>query len=160
MDLRRDAMKMITYISTLLLLASTLSAENYQYSSQSNLQENSTAQESSELTVKVTNNPKLGKILTDGKGRTLYMFTPDKNKSNTSTCYDQCAVTWPPLLISSGKPSLAPGIVGTLNTINRRDNTSQVTYNGMPLYYYAKDKKPGDTYGQNIENKWFVVNPE
>lgn len=151
-------MKMITCISTLLLLASTLSAENYQYSSQSNLQEDSIAKNSSELTVKVTNDPKLGTILTDGKGRTLYMFTPDNN--NTSTCYDQCAATWPPLLISSGKPALAPGIVGTLDTTNRRDHTVQVTYNGMPLYYYVKDKKPGDVYGQNIENKWFVVKPK
>ena len=108
----------------------------------------------------MANDPKLGKILTDGKGRTLYIFTSDKNKSNTSTCNDQCAVIWPPLLISSGKSVLAPGIVGTLDTTNRRDHTVQVTYNGMPLYYYAMDKKPGDVYGQNIENKWFVVNPK
>lgn len=87
---------------------------------------------------------------------TLYMFTPDKN--NTSTCYDQCAVAWPPLLTSS-KPILASGVAGTLNTTTRRDNTSQVTYNGMPLYYYIKDKKPGDAFGQNVDNEWFVINP-
>ena len=151
---------MINFISTLLLSAGMLSAENYQYPSQSTLQENSTIQDRAVVTIKVANDPKLGKILTDSKGISLYMFTPDKQKNNISTCYDQCAVTWPPLLISSGKPTLAPGIVGTLDTTNRRDNTSQVTYNGMPLYYYIKDKKPGDVYGQNIENKWFVVNPK
>jgi predicted lipoprotein with Yx(FWY)xxD motif len=153
-------MKMITFISTLLLSAGMLFAENYQYPSQPTPQDNSTIQEMAEVTIKTANDPKLGKILTDSKGKTLYMFTPDKNKSNTSTCYGECAATWPPLLISSGKPVLAPGIIGTLDTTNRSDHTVQVTYNGMPLYYYAKDKKAGDTYGQNIENKWFVINPK
>ena len=110
-----------------------------------------------EPTVKVVENPKLGKILTDSKGMTLYMFTPDKN--NTSVCYDKCSALWPPLLISAGQPILAPGIVGTLGLTNRNDNTRQVTYNGMPLYYYVKDKKPGDITGQKVENEWFVINP-
>lgn len=145
-------MKLIIYISMVLLCAGTLSAENYS----NTVQKNSTLQ-TSQHTVKVTNHPKLGTILTDSKGMTLYLFTSDKN--DASTCYDQCAIAWPPLLISSEKPSLAPGIVGTLNTIKRRDNSSQVTYNGKPLYYYVKDKKPGDAFGQNLENKWFVINP-
>lgn len=115
-------------------------------------------QTQNESTIKVVENPKLGKILTDNKGKTLYMFTPDKN--STSECYDQCAVAWPPLLVSSGQPVLAQGIVGTIGTTTRKDNTRQVTYNGMPLYYYAKDKNPGDVTGQNVENKWFVVNPK
>lgn len=148
-------MKIVICISAL-LLASTLSAENY---SQPIHQKKSSVQDSSEVTIKVTRDPKLGEILTDGKGRTLYMFTPD-TKDKTSTCYDDCAVAWPPLVVSSGKPSLAPGIAGTVDILKRRDNTSQVTYNGMPLYYYVKDKKPGDTYGQNVEDKWFVVNPK
>lgn len=151
-------MKLTIYIGAIILLAGTLSAENYQYSSQSNIKEKPTNQEMSKLTVTVANDPKLGNILIDGKGMTLYIFTSDKN--NTSTCYDQCAVAWPPLLVSSGKPSLAPGISGTLGTITRRDNTSQVTYNGMPLYYYVQDKKPGDVYGQNVDHKWYVVNPK
>jgi predicted lipoprotein with Yx(FWY)xxD motif len=148
-------MKMIAYTTTILLLAGSLSAE---HSSGSTYQEKPSVRKMSEPSIKVSNHPKLGKILTDSKGMTLYMFTPDK--SDASTCYGQCAVTWPPLLISSGKPFLAPGIDGTLDTKNRKDNTSQVTYNGMPLYYYVKDKNPGDAYGQDIENKWFVINPD
>lgn len=151
-------MKM-TCISTLLLLASTLSAADYQYPSQTK----NTSEENSyrnDVTIKVANDPKLGKILTDSKGMTLYMFTLDKSTSNESTCYDDCAVSWPPLLVSSGKPVLASGTAGTLDTIKRRDQTMQVTYNGMPLYYYVKDKKPGDVYGQNVDNKWFVIKPK
>lgn len=110
-----------------------------------------------EPTVKVVENPKLGKILTDNKGMTLYMFTPDKN--NKSVCYDQCAIVWPPFLISSRQPILAPGIAGTFGFTTRKDNTCQVTYNGMPLYYYVKDRKPGDVNGQNVDNEWFVINP-
>lgn len=148
---------MMMCIGTFLVMASNLAtAENY--APQSTMQQSDMAQDSATITVKVASDPKLGRILTDGKGMTLYMFTPDKN--NTSACYDQCAVTWPPLLVSSGTPSLAQGVPGTLGTIKRRDNTTQVTFNGMPLYYFVKDKKPGDVYGQNVDNKWFVVNPK
>lgn len=111
----------------------------------------------SEPTVKAADDPKFGKILTDSKGMTLYRFTQDNN--NTSSCYGQCAALWPPLLLSSGQPILASGIDGNLDTIMRADNTRQVTYNGMPLYRYASDSNPGDKYGQQIDNKWFVVNP-
>lgn len=152
-------MKMITCASTLLLLVGTLIAENAPYSSESNRLANRVNQDTSDLTINVANDPKLGKFLTDDEGMTLYMFTSDKNK-NESTCYDQCAAAWPPLLISSGKPTLAPGIAGTLDATKRSDDSLQVTYNGMPLYYYVKDKKPGDVYGQNVDNKWFVVQPK
>lgn len=114
--------------------------------------------DSSESTVKVSSNSELGRFLTDSKGMTLYMFTPDKN--NTSTCYDQCAVTWPPYLISSSQPTAAPNLRGSLGVTKRRDGKLQVTYDGMPLYYYVKDLKPGDTYGQDVDKEWYVVNPE
>lgn len=150
-------MKLIAYISTFLLFAGLLGAENYEYISASSPL-SASSQSVPKFTVQVIAHPKLGKILTDGKGMTLYIFTPDKQ--SLSTCYEECAFTWPPLLISSGTPTLATGVVGTLDTTIRKDNSTQVTYNGMPLYYYVKDKKPGDVNGQNIDNKWFVVKPE
>jgi predicted lipoprotein with Yx(FWY)xxD motif len=107
-------------------------------------------------TVKVANDPKYGEILTDSRGMTLYIFTPDSE--NVSTCYDQCAIAWPPLM-ADREPILSPGVAGRLGVINRRDNTRQVTYNGRPLYYYIKDQKPGDTTGQNVDNQWYVVHP-
>jgi predicted lipoprotein with Yx(FWY)xxD motif len=106
-------------------------------------------------TVQVRMHPQYGNILTDPQGRTLYRFTRDQ--PNVSNCYDQCAQVWPPLTLDSGDPVLPPGVGGTLGVITRRDGSRQVTYNGMPLYYYAPDIAPGDTNGQGIGNVWFVV---
>lgn len=100
-----------------------------------------------------------GRILVDGTGRTLYLLTADQG--GTSTCYAECAALWPPDT-QSGTPS---GDVDSAKagTTNRTDNTSQVTYNGHPLYRYAKDTKPGDTHGQGIATfggTWYVVAPD
>jgi predicted lipoprotein with Yx(FWY)xxD motif len=100
--------------------------------------------------------PGLGSILTDNAGRTLYMFT--KDAPGLSTCYDQCAVAWPPLT-SDTEPALPAGLPGVLGSTQRTDGSTQLTYNGMPLYYWTKDQKPGDTTGQNVGGVWFVVNP-
>ncbi|MBI4491422.1 MAG: hypothetical protein HY690_01350 [Chloroflexi bacterium] len=108
-------------------------------------------------TVKTTADKELGTILTDLKGMTLYRFTRDE--PNVSTCYDQCAQNWPPLLATAGDPMLAGGVPGQLGTVARKDGTKQVTYNGTALYYWAKDTKPGETTGQAVNNVWFVVQP-
>ena len=105
--------------------------------------------------VKVTNNPTLGNILTDSRGMTLYIFT--KDTANVSNCYDKCAAAWPALMVSGGQSASGTIAGGTLGTIQRKDGSTQVTYNNMPLYYYAKDTKPGDTTGQNVGGVWFVV---
>lgn len=109
-------------------------------------------------TVKVTNDPKLGNILTDDRGMTLYTFTRDEAK--VSNCYDQCEQLWPVLKVSGQEqPVAGPGINGTLGVTTRREGTRQVTYNDMPLYYFARDSSPGDTNGQNVAGVWFVVAP-
>jgi predicted lipoprotein with Yx(FWY)xxD motif len=148
-------MKILTTIATLMLISNVLSADQYN-SKNSTIPPHGKSQLMSGPTVKVANDPKLGKILTDSKGITLYIFTPDNSK--TSTCYDQCADAWPPLLVTTGQPIANPEVTGKLDVMIRRDKTRQVTYNGMPLYYFAKDTKAGDTKGQKLENKWFVVN--
>ncbi len=103
-------------------------------------------------------NDKLGSFLADDKGRTLYVFTKDTKV--TSVCYDKCEQAWPPLLMLD-KPTVGDGIkADLLGSTTRKDGTVQVTYNGMPLYYYAKDLAPGDTTGQGVGNVWFVVMPD
>ncbi len=98
-----------------------------------------------------------GSFLTDDKGMTLYLFT--KDSPNTSSCYGKCASFWPPLL-TSGAPVGASGLdASKFGTTTRTDGTMQVTYNGWPLYYFAKDKKAGDTNGQKVLGTWFVVSP-
>jgi predicted lipoprotein with Yx(FWY)xxD motif len=108
-------------------------------------------------TVSVKQDPTLGAILVDPKGMTIYWFM--KDTAGTSTCYGGCAAAWPPLL-ATGALSLPAGTPGVLGTSPRTDGTSQVTYNGQPVYYYAKDTKPGDTTGQNVGKVWFVIAPK
>lgn len=98
----------------------------------------------------------LGDYLIGKNGMTLYVFT--KDEPNKSNCADQCAINWPPLE-PEGSLTAASGISGTLGIITRDNGVSQVTYNGKPLYYWANDKKVGDTTGQGVNDVWFVVKP-
>ena len=102
--------------------------------------------------------PELGTILVDAEGLTLYTFTNDTADSGESACYESCASAWPPLT-SEGEPEAGDGVTGELGTIERTDGTTQVTYNGMPLYYFASDTAPGDTNGHEVGGIWFVATP-
>ncbi|MCE5316901.1 MAG: hypothetical protein LLG04_06000 [Parachlamydia sp.] len=133
-------MMKFAFLSVALMLATAIYADN--------------AVSTAETTVKTSENPSLGTILTDAKGMTLYVFTDDK--SQNSVCYDQCAVAWPPLLTSKESTQVS-GAAGKLGSIVRKDRKRQVTYNGKPLYYYYGDTNPGDANGQGLENKWFVA---
>jgi predicted lipoprotein with Yx(FWY)xxD motif/plastocyanin len=100
----------------------------------------------------------LGTYLTGPEGKALYLFT--KDSKDTSTCSGQCATNWPPLTVAgSAAPSGDTGVSGTLATITRADGALQVTYNGIPLYYFAKDVAPGDTNGQGVNDVWYLVGP-
>ena len=111
-------------------------------------------------TIKVATDPKLGKILVDGNGMTVYLFVQDTGK--TSTCYTSCAKFWPPVL-TTGAPQAGTGAQASLlGTTARTDGTTEVTYAGHPLYYFANDKKPGDTTGQGVNGfggLWWVLTP-
>lgn len=97
----------------------------------------------------------LGQVLVDGDGRTLYMFDKDTN-GGPSTCYDECAAAWPPLLTSGS--AAGEGIdEAKLGTTERDDGTTQVTYAGWPLYYWAQDAAPGDVDGQGVNGVWWVL---
>ena len=109
-------------------------------------------------TVKIDQKADLGSFLVDSKGMTLYLFT--KDTPNTSACYDACAKAWPPLLATGGAPVADQGVnASLLGTTKRTDGTLQVTYNGWPLYYFAKDKQPGDVTGQDVQGVWYVISP-
>jgi predicted lipoprotein with Yx(FWY)xxD motif len=91
---------------------------------------------------------KLGQVLVDAQGKTLYLWAHDR--STISTCNGQCAVYWPPL-IAQGKPSAAAGVnANLLGTSRRSDGRMQVTYGGHPLYYFVKDSKPGQASGEGL----------
>ena len=108
-------------------------------------------------TVNAGKNSKYSAFLVDGKGMTLYLYT--KVTPGTSTCYDKCATAWPPLL-TTGKPVAGSGVdESKFGTTTRTDGTTQVTYNGWPLYYYAKDQQPGDTTGDGVGSVWYLITP-
>jgi predicted lipoprotein with Yx(FWY)xxD motif len=102
---------------------------------------------------------KLGTVLVDARGRTLYDFVKDKN--GKSACAGACAKFWPPLM-TTGKPKAGKGVRAKLLGTTKRSNGTQVTYDGHPLYTYAGDKKAGQTSGQGSTNfgaAWWVLAP-
>ena len=102
----------------------------------------------------------LGRILVDGRGRTLYLF--EKDKRGKSACTGQCASFWPPL-IASGKPLATAGAKASLlGTTKRADGRLQVTYNHHPLYTFVKDTSKGQTNGEELDAfgaEWYAVSP-
>ena len=107
-------------------------------------------------TVATTTVGSLGPFLTGEDGRTLYILT--KDSTNTTTCTGGCATAWPPFTLDAGEHAVAgAGVSGTIGTFARPDGSTQVTYDGMPLYYFSGDSKAGDTNGQGLQGVWFVA---
>ena len=107
-------------------------------------------------TVLARSDPKLGMLLTDPAGKTLYWYA--KDTPGTSACVGACLTAWPAFTASTPL-TLPSGIPGQLSAITRGDGGTQVAYNGMPLYHFAKDAQPGDATGQGVGGAWFVVPP-
>jgi len=102
-----------------------------------------------------------GRVLFDTRGRAPYAFTADR-RGGRSNCSGACAVAWPPYLVR-GSVQPGPGTTGRLlGTIRRSNGTRQVTYDGRPLYYYVRDREPGQILCQNVREfggLWLVVRP-
>jgi predicted lipoprotein with Yx(FWY)xxD motif/plastocyanin len=108
--------------------------------------------------IDVSTDPGLGPLVVGEGGRTLYLFT--KDSGGRSVCTGECAANWPPFTLEGGEEaSPGPGVTGSIGTTTRDDGTTQVTYDGAPLYYFAGDTKAGDVNGQGINGVWFVVPP-
>jgi predicted lipoprotein with Yx(FWY)xxD motif len=91
-----------------------------------------------------------GKVLTNDKGMTLYVF--DKDSGGKSACNGPCAGNWAPLMaVASVKP------MGDYTIITRDDGSKQWAIEGKPLYSYSKDTKAGDKTGDNFNNLWHVA---
>jgi predicted lipoprotein with Yx(FWY)xxD motif len=100
----------------------------------------------------------IGSVLVGTNGLTLYHLSTETGGS--IQCTGQCAGVWPPFLEASASlPAEGAGVTGTLGTVTRPDGKVQVTYDGMPLYTYSGDSKPGQANGQGIQGVWFAVAP-
>jgi predicted lipoprotein with Yx(FWY)xxD motif len=100
---------------------------------------------------------KLGQVLVNSKGHTLYMFAKDKD--GKSSCSGSCAKFWPPYL-QHGKATAGSGVKASLLGTTKRSNGMQITYNKHPLYSFVLDKKAGQTNGEGnvaFGAKWYAV---
>jgi predicted lipoprotein with Yx(FWY)xxD motif len=109
--------------------------------------------------VAVTQSAQLGPYLTAG-GMTLYVLS--KDQPGYSACFSACVSVWPPLQTPAGGTQVTTAVRGVIGSLTRRDAIQQVTYNGMPLYYFSHDAVPGDTNGQGVTDEfghWMVARP-
>ena len=119
-----------------------------------------TVAHSAAATSVTTHQTSRGKVLAASNGHTLYLFTHDSG--TTSRCYGSCAKTWLPMLttgraVAAEGSGLNPSLVGTTR---RTDGKLQVTFNGHPLYTYARDAKPGQINGEGanaFQGRWYIV---
>jgi predicted lipoprotein with Yx(FWY)xxD motif len=100
---------------------------------------------------------KLGPILTDRHGRTLYLFLEDRRAK--STCYGVCARVWPPAIATAPLTVDAKVLPGTLTRTKRGNDMYQLVYDGHPLYRMDADVRPGDMEGEGFLGTWWVVSP-
>ncbi|MFD0854675.1 hypothetical protein ACFQ07_20725, partial [Actinomadura adrarensis] len=110
--------------------------------------------------VDVRRDPRLGMIVTDGKGRVMYRF--DKDRKRVTNCSGACKKAWPPVTFTRWNKLRVTGVDRDLvNFIERKDDgTCQLTIAGWPMYYFAKDQSPGETNGQGVQNVWWTVAPD
>ncbi len=106
---------------------------------------------------------KLGDVIVDGSGMSLYMFAPDRY--NVATCEGQCLTAWPPVMLPSGSTTSDVELSGglrksKLGVAMREDGSRQLTYNGWALYYWFRDGKAGDVNGQWVNGIWWVMSDE
>lgn len=146
----------LSYLVAVALILTTMVACEFEATAQAE----GAAPGAAQLTIET--HDEYGAFLTDAEGRALYMFKADSQ--GETTCYDACAEAWPPLT-TRGEPVAAdPNVQEDLiGTIERTDGTTQVTYDGWPLYYYVRDTGPGDVEGQDVMGfgaEWYLVSPQ
>jgi predicted lipoprotein with Yx(FWY)xxD motif len=93
-----------------------------------------------------------GDVLAGDKGMTVYTFK--KDTAGMSNCYDKCAQNWPPVMAASDAKA-----DGAYSLVTRKDGAKQWAKDGMPLYYWVKDTKEGDTTGDGVNGVWDVAKP-
>jgi predicted lipoprotein with Yx(FWY)xxD motif len=134
-------------------------ADQQQQVEPANAAEPAQAEAASKLSV--SNAGELGQIVVDGKGMSVYRFDKDTGKPSKSNCVADCAVAWPPILVTGDPAAIqVEGVDNSLlGAVAREDGSMQLTIAGWPQYNYAKDTKPGDVLGQGVGGTWFATTP-
>ena len=137
------ATRVLTFLATLVLVVAA-----YTSGSASTAPTGGGASTGAATTVGTVSTSSFGTVLAGPNGLTLYTHAGDT--ATASTCSGACAAAWPPLE-TTGQQMAGAGVTGQLGTLTRADGTSQVTYAGLPLYYWQGDTKPGDATGNGLE---------
>lgn len=104
---------------------------------------------------------RLGVVVVDGLGWTLYRFDGDTARPPASTCAGDCAADWPPVLAEPGSPLTVEGVEqAAVGTVTRPDGGVQLTIAGWPVHRYAADAAPGATDGHGVGGTWFAITPQ
>ncbi|MEV5976541.1 SCO0930 family lipoprotein [Streptomyces sp. NPDC052114] len=107
----------------------------------------------------VWDSKKLGEVVTDSEGFTLYRFDKDTAQPPKSACDAACLKAWPAVAADGAKA--APGVdESLLGEVTNADGTKQLTIDGWPMYRYAQDTKPGDAKGQGVGGTWYAAAPD
>jgi predicted lipoprotein with Yx(FWY)xxD motif len=142
-EFRMSATRLLTLLATAAIVVAACSSS---YASPAPVGGGATS--AAGVVVGTASSPSFGTVLTGPNGMTLYTHAGDT--ATSSTCTGDCATAWPPLA-ATGQPMAGPGLTGKLGTATRPDGSTQVTYGGLPLYYWEGDKKAGDVTGNGID---------
>ena len=102
-------------------------------------------------TVTVSSKAPFGTYLVDGRGRALYILEGERQPGGMHRCVGQCLAVWPALY---GPATAGPGVNPALLASMPMQSGPHATYAGWPLYYYVRDRVPGDTTGQHVTDRW------
>jgi predicted lipoprotein with Yx(FWY)xxD motif len=97
----------------------------------------------------------VGTVLDNAQGLTLYYNT--REAGGTIVCTGSCATAWPPVIVTGTLPKASGSMMGAFGVIGRPDGSTQLTYNGMPLYTFQGDSGPGQANGQGVQGIWFAA---
>jgi predicted lipoprotein with Yx(FWY)xxD motif len=112
-----------------------------------------------DYSIKTSSSKFIGTFLVDQSGLTLYYYQNDSSAYEASTCYDECTALWHPFYAPN--PILPDDLKSVdFGVITRTDGSKQTTFKGWPLYHYSDDEAPGDTWGNNVDGLWHVVDPD
>lgn len=110
-----------------------------------------------DLTLATGSSDELGTFLTGADGRTIYFFAVDTTPG-ASACEGDCLAAWPPVTVpAGGSVAAGEGVTGVIGLITGTDGSTQVTYDGRPLYYWQGDTEAGQTTGHGVGDVWWVA---
>jgi predicted lipoprotein with Yx(FWY)xxD motif len=113
------------------------------------------------LTLAAARVAKLGAVVTDQNGRTLYRSDKDRSNPSVSNCNGDCEKNWPPVIVEDPATVQVDAVDQSLvGTVDRADGSKQVTLAGYPLYRFAMDTRAGDVKGQGLSGTWFASTPQ